>query len=908
MNIPKTKNMHSNVGKYYLIFLIGFVAAGLVLSSSCYALDAQFDWSVSEGFKYFSVGIDDDGDGLADNFNYLTDPRFADTLNQIQHNYDWVIDFDACASTGTITKYKWTYENFNRITNTFEIKTLETSDCKAQLSFGKEGTYNVTLKVSDAGNNTASITKQVIVQDWLIVATGDDWASGEGNPDVPSALWNDYQSFLATISPMTIAELYEKRNDPAYMPLWQTYLSLNASPLAGWTDTLCHRSQNSGFVLAGKDIASCDNKTSVTFVHLACSGAIVARGLTFPYQGVGKLGFFDYSYCDTHSDCIPPQIEQARQLVGSREIDAMLTSIGANDVYLFPLIYGLLWYPESEHWPLGGPIDPYTLVEELCGDLPVSFQSDCAMLILWQYATNTLMEPAVQFYYDKMPLLPFYYAFLDAEIRLHLHLPADRIYITELPDITKDENGNYCCSDGPVPRCSHNPFVMMPEWSYDEMAWADMTVTRTVNTNIHANTAKGWNVITGIYDDFYGHGYCSADSYLTKYHEAWMQQGVAELGFFEPNSKGYEVYRNRIAAALREHFYVDGDCTQGIKLVPKQPAEPACPDGLCNGSETCATCPQDCGVCPNNPPVANAGPDRTVERTSPAGAQVQLAGSGSSDPDGDPLTYEWTWAGGSASGVNPTVTLPMGQTTITLTVSDGDLSATDEVVITVVDSTPPQVSIITPQANVALQDGVTLQAQATDTSGIDKVFFYVREPNGGNGIPIGYEDLAATYNSTSGYWEYAFDTTRLQDGYYVILAKAIDNEGNEGKSSVVAFSIRNWAVIQKLPSTPNSKAGRTMPVKFSLRIARSVDPAMPFVYNEDLEIRIYRCDNTSCSSKTLMQTSRFGTGSTDYRINTTAQLYQTNFQTTKTPAQYLVEIWRPSHNFLVGSFTFKTVK
>ena len=25
-----------------------------------------------------------------------------------------------------------------------------------------------------------------------------------------------------------------------------------------------------------------------------------------------------------------------------------------------------------------------------------------------------------------------------------------------------------------------------------------------------------------------------------------------------------------------------------------------------------------------------------------------------------------------------------------------------------------------------------------------------------------------------------------------------------------------------------------MPVKFSLRIARSVDPAMPFVYNEDL--------------------------------------------------------------------------
>ena len=97
-----------------------------------------------------------------------------------------------------------------------------------------------------------------------------------------------------------------------------------------------------------------------------------------------------------------------------------------------------------------------------------------------------------------------------------------------------------------------------------------------------------------------------------------------------------------------------------------------------------------------------------------------------------------------------------------------------------------------------------------------------------------------------------------------------------------------------------------MPVKFSLRIAASVDPAMPFVYNEDLEIRIYRCDNSRCSSKTLMQTSTYGTGSKDYRSN--GEMYITNFQTAKTPAQYLVEKWRPSNNFMIGSFTFKTVK
>jgi hypothetical protein len=226
----------------------------------------------------------------------------------------------------------------------------------------------------------------------------------------------------------------------------------------------------------------------------------------------------------------------------------------------------------------------------------------------------------------------------------------------------------------------------------------------------------------------------------------------------------------------------------------------------------------------------------------------------------------------------------------------------------VVDSTLPQVTIITPQDDVAVQDGVTFQGKAFDFCGIYTVSFSLREPDGGDGTDIGYEDLEATYNSTSGYWEYWFDTTKLQDGYYVIIARATDDAGNEGMSSVVPFSIRNWAVITKLPSTPNSKAGRTMPIKFSLRIAKSVDPAMPFVYNEDLEIRIYRCDNTSCSSKTLMQTSVYGTKSTDYRIDVTAQLYQTNFQTQKTPAQYLVEIWRPTKNFLVGSFAFKTVK
>jgi hypothetical protein len=105
----------------------------------------------------------------------------------------------------------------------------------------------------------------------------------------------------------------------------------------------------------------------------------------------------------------------------------------------------------------------------------------------------------------------------------------------------------------------------------------------------------------------------------------------------------------------------------------------------------------------------------------------------------------------------------------------------------------PQINIVDPQANTALQDGIIFKGATSDFSGIYTVSFSVREPDGGEGISIGYDGLEASYNSTSGYWEYPFDTTKLQDGNYVVFANATDNEGHEGMSSVVPFSIRNGA-------------------------------------------------------------------------------------------------------------------
>ena len=104
-----------------------------------------------------------------------------------------------------------------------------------------------------------------------------------------------------------------------------------------------------------------------------------------------------------------------------------------------------------------------------------------------------------------------------------------------------------------------------------------------------------------------------------------------------------------------------------------------------------ASCTQQVTVSPllvNLPPVADAGPDRTVRQ----GSLVTLTGSGS-DPDNgpSPLTFLWLQTGGGNATLNgggtarPTFTASTsGSYTFQLVVNDGeDNSAPDEVQITV---------------------------------------------------------------------------------------------------------------------------------------------------------------------------------------------------------------------------------
>lgn len=88
----------------------------------------------------------------------------------------------------------------------------------------------------------------------------------------------------------------------------------------------------------------------------------------------------------------------------------------------------------------------------------------------------------------------------------------------------------------------------------------------------------------------------------------------------------------------------------------------------------------------NEPPVADAS--RTINRiisSGHEGAWVTLDGSKSMDPDGDPLEFDWYLEGDHlAQGSIVMIHLEIGSHTITLHVSDGNLTGHDTVTIEVI--------------------------------------------------------------------------------------------------------------------------------------------------------------------------------------------------------------------------------
>ena len=224
----------------------------------------------------------------------------------------------------------------------------------------------------------------------------------------------------------------------------------------------------------------------------------------------------------------------------------------------------------------------------------------------------------------------------------------------------------------------------------------------------------------------------------------------------------------------------------------------------------------------NRPPVANAGPDRTVADTDQqAGENVTLDGRQSSDADGAIASYVWRNAAGAqiATGANPQVRLPDGANTITLTVTDnGELSASDSVVITVGSpANRPPVANAGPNQTVADTDQQTGEAvtldgrQSSDADGA--IASYVWRNEAGAQIATGANPQVRAPDGANTFTLTVTDNGGLTDTDTVLITVGAANQApaaNAGADQNVADSDRQPGENVRLDGAQSSDPDGTI--------------------------------------------------------------------------------------------------
>ncbi|HSH61366.1 MAG TPA: DNRLRE domain-containing protein [Acidimicrobiales bacterium] len=404
----------------------------------------------------------------------------------------YLVNLDACRSTGDITLYEWTV-------GTSEY--LSSSLCHASVML-EEGKVPVRLTVTGpSGSHSAAFTLDVV--DHLILSLGDSYASGEGNPD---------RAAIRKVRRFSIPET--KLVKPAV-----------------WKNEACHRSAKAGPALAALALEESDPRSSVTFVHLACSGATVPNGLLGPFKGQ------------------QPQLWDAQRLTHGDKIDALTLSIGGNDIYFSSIIKQCLlaWdCPESEvHDDIrnsirdfGGDAGPlHDVVQRALGKLSGKYDTLNGCL--------------------RTDFCPLYDAQLES-VRLE---PSAPLFVTAYPNITTGADGSYCDR-------------VRNQLRRGEFRWADQVVLMGrsntthvldrnnrrdselhvaedgVNEQVAKSSALSWTPVDS-YGPFFQHGYCAgSSSWVRSLSESLHMQSNPE-GAFHPNEVGHAVIGELLEEKLR---------------------------------------------------------------------------------------------------------------------------------------------------------------------------------------------------------------------------------------------------------------------------------------------------------------------------------------------------------------------
>lgn len=335
---------------------------------------------------------------------------------------------------------------------------------------GRPYRVGVTAKrLGTSGTGRATVT----IRDLLIVGLGDSTASGEGNPD-------------------------------------------HGVTEVRWQDGRCHRSARGFEAQVAARVEAASAKTSVTFVPLACSGASIQTGMLAPYAGIAPSG----------AAPLPPQVDAMKALIGSRHADAVLLSIGIND--------------------LG-----FGNVARFCFDDGLDAQ-DAAAVDCWNKPYPTASSPTTlqAWMRTRRDALPGRYARLAAAFRA-AGIPASKVFVTEYPNATRDDRGVTC--DPLIPYLDSRRFGFGVRGTITgvEAAEAESELLLPVNAALQAAaTAYGWHLVSGIASQSATHGLCSTRPWFLGVSQSLVEQHDV-LGTLHPNRQGQQAIAGLVVSALK---------------------------------------------------------------------------------------------------------------------------------------------------------------------------------------------------------------------------------------------------------------------------------------------------------------------------------------------------------------------
>src|SRR5689334_22836532 len=220
-----------------------------------------------------------------------------------------------------------------------------TFDCaepvNTRVRYGRDTVATVDVSSADGAQR---ISTGIRVRDVFIAGLGDSIASGEGNPDRAVALSDEGFCFRYYLGSAAAQYYRPSRNGykggraceaPDTLQNWQRHGAL-------WFNAACHRSLYSYQTRTALALAVEYPHIAVTYLPLACTGATIADGL------FGSQRARECPPSKSNASCqagVNGQLAELRDAMTAakkrqpdRQLDLVLLSVGANDIYFSGLV------------------------------------------------------------------------------------------------------------------------------------------------------------------------------------------------------------------------------------------------------------------------------------------------------------------------------------------------------------------------------------------------------------------------------------------------------------------------------------------------------------------------------------------------------------------------------------------